>query len=66
MFDLDLYLDTHPDDAEKIKAYNQFMLQEHQARNEYETRYGPLSLGSEVLNSHPWAWTLPPWPWEVM
>jgi spore coat protein JB len=66
MIDLDLYLDTHPDDVEKIKVYNQYLIQEKQATDEYEKRYGPLSLGSDVLNSYPWTWASTPWPWEVM
>jgi spore coat protein JB len=66
MTDLDLYLDTHPDDTEKIKAYNQFSVMEEQAKKEFETRYGPLTLDSETLNSYPWAWIACPWPWEVM
>lgn len=64
--DLGLYLDTHPDDAEKIKAFNQFRLQADQAKVEYERKYGPLSLNSDTLNSYPWAWIMSPWPWEVM
>lgn len=65
MIDLDLYLDTHPDDAEKIKAFNQCMTKEKQMTDEYEQKYGPLSLHSEALSAYPWAWLMPPWPWEV-
>lgn len=64
MIDLNLYLDTHPNDAEKIKAYNQYLSMSKQATNEYESKYGPLSQCSETLNSYPWAWLTPPWPWE--
>jgi spore coat protein JB len=64
--DLTLYLDTHPQDGEKIKLFNQNAIQVKNARNEYETKYGPLSLGSEALNSYPWAWISSPWPWEVI
>jgi spore coat protein JB len=63
--DLGLYLDTHPDDEEMIKSYNQYLNQEKQASAEYESRYGPLSRSSETLNTYPWAWIMPPWSWEV-
>jgi len=64
--DLGLYLDTHPQDGEKIKAFNQSVMQGKKVRNEFETKYGPLSLESETLNSYPWAWITSPWPWEVL
>lgn len=66
LVDLNLYLDTHPEDTEKIKAYNQYLVMEKQAKNDFETKYGPLSLDSETLNSFPWAWEMYPWPWEVI
>lgn len=63
--DLNLYLDTHPDDAEKIKAFNQCATKAKQMTEEYESKYGPLTLRSEALNAYPWAWLMSPWPWEV-
>ncbi|MFA5407477.1 MAG: spore coat protein CotJB [Bacilli bacterium] len=66
LVDLNLYLDTHPEDIEKIKAYNQYLLLEKQATNEFETKYGPLTLCSEALNTSPWAWVSNAWPWEVI
>lgn len=65
LVDLDLYLDTHPDDRDKINVYNQYLQLQNQAVEEYESKYGPLSLKSNALNSYPWAWEMPPWPWEV-
>ena len=66
LIDLNLYLDTHPNDVEKIKVFNQYSTQLRQVTNEFESRFGPLSLSSEYLNSYPWAWISTPWPWEVM
>ena len=31
---------------------------------QYQTKYGPLVLTSNSLNSYPWAWDDKPWPWE--
>jgi spore coat protein JB len=65
LVDLDLYLDVHESDAEMIKAYNQYLELEKNAKEEFESKYGPLSLTSETLNSYPWAWAIEPWPWEA-
>ncbi|MDD2489705.1 MAG: spore coat protein CotJB [Bacilli bacterium] len=65
LVELDLFLDNHPNDQEKIQLYNQYLKQSKQARQEYEQRYGPLSLNSDWLNTYPWGWLTPPWPWEV-
>ena len=65
LVELDLFLDNHPNDQEKIQLYNQYLKQNKQARQEYEQRYGPLSLNSDWLNTYPWGWLTPPWPWEV-
>lgn len=63
--DLGLYLDTHPQDAEMIRIYNQNIAQGNTVRREFEAKYGPLSLESNTLNTFPWAWISSPWPWEV-
>lgn len=63
--DLGLYLDVHPDDTEKIKIFNECLQEGQRYKNEFEQKYGPLSLDSETLNNYPWAWITPPWPWEV-
>ncbi len=65
MVDLNLYLDNFPSDREKLVLYNKYLKQKKLYTDEYEKRYGPLSLESDVLNNHPWLWLTPPWPWEV-
>ena len=30
----------------------------------YETKFGPLTLGSDSLATYPWVWDNRPWPWE--
>lgn len=61
--DLQLYLDTHPDDAEALKQYNDTIIQADALRAEYEKRFGPLfsfrSYEYEQFN-----WPDNPWPWE--
>ena len=62
--DLNLYLDNHPEDKNAINTYNKLVTQFVQARCAYESKYGPLLLSSNALNTYPWAWNNSPWPWE--
>lgn len=42
--DLNLYLDTHPDDANAVNMYNSFSKQLNEAIRNYECKYGPLTI----------------------
>lgn len=64
LIDLNLYLDVHPKDRNMINLFNQYQIQKEQILKEYESKYGPLLLSSDALNSFPWAWVNNPWPWE--
>lgn len=66
MIDLNLYLDTHPNDNEAISLYNKYLTTEKQMRDKYESMYGPLTLNSNYLNKNGWVWKNSPWPWEVI
>lgn len=62
--DLNLYLDTHPENQDIIELYNHYRMQSEEAIKEYEKRFGPLNVNSTSLNTCPWAWNKLPWPWE--
>ncbi len=62
--DLGLYLDLYPNDKNVISLYNKFREQKKQYEQEYESKFGPLFLSSDALNSYPWAWDNSPWPWQ--
>lgn len=66
LIELNLYLDTHPNDMEMVKLYNQYLDIEKKMCNKYEGMYGPLTLGSDNLDKNNWVWINSPWPWEVM
>lgn len=66
LIELNLYLDTHPNDMEMIKLYNQYLNTEKQMCDKYESVYGPLTLDSKYLDKNTWVWKNSPWPWEVM
>lgn len=61
--ELNLYLDTHPNDVNAINLFarNQVALNEAKAR--YEERFGPLVVFNATSPNTPWSWTQG-WPWE--
>lgn len=62
--DLNLYLDTHPNDRAMIELFNQYRVECENAVKEYEKRFGPLTIDSEATLAYPWSWNQSPWPWE--
>lgn len=62
--DLGLYLDLYPEDKKVIELFNNFREQKKLYEKEYESKFGPLFLSSDALNTYPWAWNNSPWPWE--
>lgn len=62
--DLNLYLDVYPNDKKAIDLFNQYRIQKNELTEQYESKFGPLLLSSNSLNSYPWAWDDRPWPWE--
>lgn len=61
--DLNLYLDLHPDDVTMLALFNDYRTKTNQLMNEYEQKYGPLTVSSED-NSTNFLWESKPWPWE--
>ncbi len=63
--DLNLYLDTHPDDQKALCDYNGASLQLQALIQEYEQCYGPLMHFGQGASRLPWAWIEDPWPWDI-
>ena len=64
MVDLNLYLDVNPNNQEMINLFNQYRKEKENLLKEYESKYGPITIDSDSLNSYPWAWKNMPWPWD--
>lgn len=60
--ELNLYMDTHPDNSEINEKLNSYREKSSKLRKEYETLYGPLTLDNEEKNQ--WGWISDPWPWN--
>ncbi len=62
--DLALYLDVYPNNESYINLYTKYLTEEKRLCNDYEKKYGPLTLDSEYLKGTPWKWFKTNWPWE--
>ena len=61
--ELELYLDTHCDDAEAFAMYQTFLALKKEARSRYVQQYGPISQ-EDMLGAKCYDWLKEPWPWE--
>ena len=65
LVDLNLYLDTNPNDIGALNLYRQYLNIEKQMCDKYEKMYGPLSVDCLNVGKDSWNWLMGPWPWEV-
>ncbi len=64
--DLNLYLDIYPNNKRYLMEYDKYLNNLNKAMNEYESKYGPLTVDSGyVTKNNTWNWNNNPWPWEV-
>lgn len=59
--DLNLYLDLHPDNEEKLQKFKSLVKQKESLEEEYIKEYGPLKL--EQVNGNTFNW-VSDFPWE--
>ncbi|MNJ60702.1 CotJB protein [compost metagenome] len=65
LVELNLFLDTHPDDLASIQQYNQLVQERTQLANHFQHLYGPLMNFGHSYSKFPWEWSKVPWPWQV-
>lgn len=63
LVELNLYLDTHPDDKEAFSMFQKYAALEEEGRRIYEAKYGPLT-NAATASQERYIWTHGPWPWE--
>ncbi|MGB9779711.1 spore coat protein CotJB [Caldanaerobacter sp.] len=63
--DLNLYLDTHPEDQKALNDYNYYSGQLSLLKQQYAQYYGPLMPFGHCQSQYPWKWVEEPWPWEI-
>ncbi len=65
LWELQLFLDTHPHCAEALQKRAQLQAERHQLVSLYETNFGPLVLTSHDVKGDCWSWIDDPWPWDL-
>lgn len=63
-YDMLLYLDTHPDDAEAIAYFNQCVAQKKQADRKWKQLCGSTTAYCGVPYGEEFSWSERPLPWE--
>ncbi|MGE5396613.1 MAG: spore coat protein CotJB [Chitinophagales bacterium] len=63
--ELNLFLDTHPEDRKALSDFNETVKKLNQFKAQYEQKYGPLTNFGYVTSEYPWHWVDEPWPWEI-
>lgn len=63
LVELNLYLDTHPNDKEAFAMFQKYAALAEEGRKIYEAKYGPLTSAA-AASQEQYTWTHGPWPWE--
>lgn len=63
LYDIVLFLDTHPDDTEALRCYNDYKQIRKVAVSEYTSKFGPLNSFQANCSEY-FEWVKGPWPWE--
>ena len=62
--DLQLYLNTNPDDCDALQMYNSYLTDSNEIKKEYEANFGPLT-SFRTKGKDGWQWSDCPWPWQA-
>jgi len=60
--DLNLYLDTHPNDIEAYQLFQKYVEDEKKAIKEYNEMCGPIFVTNAKYRNYEWPKN--PWPWD--
>lgn len=61
--DLQLYLDTHPNDKKAFEMFKNIVVKAKEVVAEYQDQYGPLTADAAAMYDC-YKWIEGPWPWE--
>lgn len=63
--ELNLFLDTHPQERAALRDFYAIRNQLVEAVRRYEENYGPLTVTGCSPKTSQWLWIESPWPWEI-
>ena len=64
LVELNLFLDTHPDNREARELYNRYSEEMAMLREQYFQKYGPTLNFGVCPAGDSFSWINSPWPWE--
>lgn len=65
LVELNLFLDTHPDDLKSVEQYNRLAQERIPLVRKFQELYGPLMNFGHSYSRFPFEWPNTPWPWQV-
>lgn len=65
LYEIGLFLDTHPTDRTALAYFKQYMDLKNRAVADFTRRYGPLTMDNADTDMTTWRWIENPWPWEI-
>lgn len=63
LYDLNLFLDTHPNDKEALARFNELKEKRNRAYDAYIENCGPITAVQNNSDNY-FNWVNDPWPWE--
>ena len=65
IYEMVLYLDTHPFDRMALQKLKHYKMKRAAAIEQYEAKFGPyVTTAAKTQNEQHWTWVENPWPWE--
>lgn len=61
--EMNLYLDTHPQDQNALAIFIKYSQLAQEAREKFECQFGPLTVNNSN-NPQMFTWISKPWPWQ--
>lgn len=63
LYELQLYLDTHPNCRNALHKWKHYLSLRQKAVDSYVKQFGPIRP-DQTNDTAPWSWLEGPWPWE--
>ena len=62
--DINMYLDTHPEDMRALADYNCYAQQLRMLKDLYIANCGPIENFGNSVSEDSWKWQYQTWPWD--
>lgn len=62
--ELNLFLDNYPDNSSILRLFNDYSNRANALSQEYQQKYGPITVSNSNGSKVPFEWVNEAWPWE--